>query len=188
MGRRSRRARREVELARSRFLFRSFVITQKSCSVRVHDGSRRDWALVSGTPSSEKLRRFPPVSRSTRRTCRRFTSTTEFHEISVLVRSQVAKFAVTRFISGSFANFLTVSPVSLREIGFPVPPKRRCVFGDPARSEGSSSSAHVSGRVLSVSRRIARYPREPVPDTRREHGIGRYRGGAARRGVRALGS
>ena len=41
---------------------------------------------------------------------------------------------------------------------------------------------------MSVSRRIARYPREPVPDTRREHGVGRYRGGAARRGVRALGS
>ena len=66
------------------------------------------------------------------------------------------------------------------------PGKRRCVFRDPVRAEGSSSPAHVSGRVLSVSRRIARCPREPVPDTRREHGIGRYRGGAARRGVRAL--
>jgi len=68
-----------------------------------------------------------------------------------------------------------------------VPPgKRRCVFRDPARAEGSSSPAHVGGRVLSVSRRIFRCPYEPVPDARREHDIGRYCGGAARRGGRAL--
>ena len=59
-------------------------------------------------------------------------------------------------------------------------------FRDPARAEGSSSPAHVGGRVLSVSRRIFRCPYEPVPDARREHGVGRYRGGAARRGGRAL--
>jgi len=58
MGRRSRRARRKRELARSRFLFRSLVLTKK-LQCKSYDGSRRDWALVSRTPSSEKLRRFP---------------------------------------------------------------------------------------------------------------------------------
>ena len=84
--------------------FRSFVITkQLQCKSSRRVSSRLGARLAKTL--GEKLRRFPPVSRSTLRTCRRFTSTTKFLKISVLVRSQLRSWR----LHGSFRVRLPIS-------------------------------------------------------------------------------